>query len=494
MRIFTGGIITETNTFSPVPTGYDDFISSRSASKQDDLPNECLIESYLQKIAEQHQWHLIPSFIAVAEPDGTTTRQAYEQLREELLQSLKQALPVDMVLLPLHGAMVAEGYDDCEGDIVTRVREIVGPDIVIGVELDLHCHLSRNLVDQSSVITIYREYPHTDILERAGDLLMLCADAVLAKTKPVMALYDCRIINLYPTANEPMRSLVEHFKTVSEQPGIITAEMAHGFPYGDVADCGTRILVIADNDPALASETAKQLAEIVFEQRHELLIKPLSMESAFAEAQQQPATGKPIVIADMSDNAGGGAPSDSTYVLEYMLNKQVSNAAVGMIFDPQVAAIAMKAGIGSHLKVRLGGKTCHDSGQPLDLDVEVIECIPGMIQRFPQSGDEAIPVPCGDSVCLKCQGVYIIVNSTRTQVFHPEVFTKFGLSLAALNIVVVKSIFHFHAGFAPVAESILLMSPPGALNMNFTEIPYTQPDLNKFPWQDTPALPYPSPL
>ncbi|KEQ18257.1 hypothetical protein GZ78_12080 [Endozoicomonas numazuensis] len=118
--------------------------------------------------------------------------------------------------------------------------------------------------------------------------------------------------------------------------------------------------------------------------------------------------------------------------------------------------------------------------------------IPNMVQRFPQSGGTAIPVPCGDSVCLKSQGIYIVVNSIRTQVFHPEVFTHFGLSLETLAIVVVKSIFHFHAGFAPVSASIFLMSPPGALNMNFTEIPYTKPDLNKFPWQDTPTLPYPS--
>ncbi|MGI9281900.1 MAG: M81 family metallopeptidase [Endozoicomonas sp.] len=315
MRIFTGGIITETNTFSPVPTRYEDFISSRSASHSQDLPNECLIESHLQKIADEQQWQLIPSFIAVAEPGGITTRSAYEQLREELLKSLQQSLPVDMVILPLHGAMVAEGYDDCEGDIVRRVRNIVGPDITIGVELDPHCHLTRTLVEQSDLITIYREYPHTDILERAGDLLLMCADTVLSKTKPVMALYDCRIINLYPTTNEPMKSLVEHFKTVSEQPGIITAEMAHCFPYGDVADCGTRILVIADDDKELAIETARQLAEKVFNLRHELLIQPLTMETAFSRARTEPKNGSPIVLADLSDNAGGGAPSDSTFAL-----------------------------------------------------------------------------------------------------------------------------------------------------------------------------------
>jgi microcystin degradation protein MlrC len=157
MKIFVGGIITETNTFSPVPTGYHDFISSKDSAADTSLPNECLIQSHLKNIIEDHSYTFVPSFIAVAEPGGITTRPAFEQLLDNLLEDLRQSLPVDIVLLPLHGAMVAEGYDDCEGEILTQVRELVGPDITIGVELDLHCHLSETLLEQADLIAIYRE-------------------------------------------------------------------------------------------------------------------------------------------------------------------------------------------------------------------------------------------------------------------------------------------------------------------------------------------------
>jgi microcystin degradation protein MlrC len=315
----------------------------------------------------------------------------------------------------------------------------------------------------------------------------MCIDAAQGNTQPTMAMFDCKMINLYPTANEPMRSLVDHLKVLDSQSGIISVDIAHGFPWGDVEDCGTRVLSITDNNKSLAQQTAKDLGEKIFNLRHELQIKPLSMESAIAQALQSPETEKPAVIADMSDNSGGGAPSDSTFLLKYLLENKIQHVALGMIYDPQVVEIAMKAGEGTRLKLRLGGKTSPDSGDPLDIDATVIGCIKNLIQPFPQSDTKSLPTPCGDSVCLESQGIYIIVNSIRTQPFHPDIFTKFGLLLSQLKVLIVKSIFHFHAGFAPVASSILLASPPGALNMRFTEIPYQKANLDKFPWRENPG-------
>ncbi len=185
MKVFAGGINTETNTFSPVPTGLADYVIGHAGVE--DNPCECLVLNTLEKLTLELVWTFCPSFIAFAEPSGITTRKAYEQLREQLLTDLQQALPVDMVILPLHGAMVAEGYEDCEGDIISRVRRIVGPDIPIGVELDLHCHLTATMVEQADLIAIYREYPHTDILERAEALFHMLADVALGNTKPTMA-------------------------------------------------------------------------------------------------------------------------------------------------------------------------------------------------------------------------------------------------------------------------------------------------------------------
>ena len=486
MRVFIGGILTETNTFSPVPTGLSDFRFARVGEHDDDLPNEGLALSHLCDQVAKRGWVSVPSFLAIAEPAGTTTRHAYETLREQLLQELKSSLPVDMVLLPLHGAMVANGYDDCEADIVKQVRRIVGEDIPVGVLLDLHCHLSQSLVDTADLITIYREYPHTDILQRAEVLLDMTANMAQGHTQPVMAIYDCRIINLYPTSPEPMRSLVNHLSELDQRPGIISADIAHGFPWGDVEDCGTRTLVVADNNPDLAARTAEELGQRLYQQRHELQIKPLAMDKAFARISSNHSPKAPLVIADIADNAGGGAPSDSTFALAALLQNRIIECALGMIYDPQVVNIAMQAGVGAGLKVRLGGKTSSESGNPLDLLVKVIGIQPAMTQLFPQEGCDPLPVPCGDSVCLLCDGIHIIVNSVRTQVFNPGVFTAFGLDLKDFKALIVKSIFHFYAAFRPIASDIILMSPPGALNANFTEVPYQKAKTDKYPWLDNP--------
>ncbi len=484
MKVFVGGIITETNTFSPVPTGFDDYVIARPDASDSALESKIL--THLQHLIQQKGLTFCPSFIAIAEPGGITTRSAYEQLREMLLEELKQLLPVDLIILPLHGAMVADGYDDCEGDLISRVRSIVGPEIPIGVELDLHCHLTQTMVEQSDLIAIYREYPHTDILQRAEVLLNMTVDMTLGKTRPVMAMHDCRMINLYPTALEPMRSIVNRLPEVEQRENIISVDIGHGFPWGDVADCGTRTLVISDNDPELAQQTAEEIGNLVFEHRHELLFNPISLNKAIQIILQKEHTGNPIVIADIADNAGRGAASDSTSVLEAMLSNGVTDCAIGMIWDPQVVNIARKAGTGAKLTVRLGGKTSVDSGQPLDLNVKVTGIINDLIQPFPQDCGDDLPVPCGDTVCLECNGVSIIVNSTRTQVFHPAVFTAFGIDLSCIKALVVKSIFHFYAGFAPIAEEVLLMGAPGPLNPDFTKVPYKQADLHKFPWLDNP--------
>ena len=146
-------------------------------------------------------FELIEGLIASAQPSGTTTRVAYETLRDELLDDLRAAMPVSMVVLGMHGAMVADGYDDCEGDILSRVREIVGPDVIVGAELDLHAHLSPTMVEKASILVLYKEYPHTDTLARAHELVDLCFAMQAGKIQPVAALVDCHMICLLYTSD-----------------------------------------------------------------------------------------------------------------------------------------------------------------------------------------------------------------------------------------------------------------------------------------------------
>lgn len=483
MRIFAAGIVTETNTFSPMPTGLGNFETMRRANYAPGNSMGATEIDALQRLTSVRGWEFIFSLSAFAEPAGITVRHAYEQLRAELLADLDAALPIDIVFLPLHGAMVADGYDDCEGDLIDCVRAIVGPDVVIGVELDLHCHLTQRMVDGADLIVIYKEYPHTDMAQRAHDLFDLAVATREGRIQPAMALFDCRMIGMYLTPYEPMRSFVDAMLAAEGKDGVLSLSLAHCFPWGDVPDCGARMLAITDGNPAQAQAVAEAWGRRFYDLRREVTIRPLSLDAALDHALASSRT--PVVIADQSDNAGGGAPSDSTFVLRELLERGVTNAGVAMIWDPIVVQLAQAAGVGATLRVRLGGKLGPMSGDPLDLSVTVTGLIDDMVQEWPQQG-EPVRVPCGHSAALHCNGIDIIVNSRRGQVFGPQVFSNFGIDPNQKRLLVVKSTQHFYAGFAPIAGEILYMAAPGAIAPLFTQIPYTRVDLHKYPWVEEP--------
>ena len=485
MRVFAGGIETETNTFSPMPTGLADFEVIRAADldESEEMGGFGGPFNVFRRRCEERGWEYIFSLYAFAQPAGTTVRAGYESLRDELLQALEAALPVDIVLLPLHGAMVAQGYDDCETDIVGRVRQIVGPNVKIGVELDLHCDVTAELIDDADAVVIFKEYPHTDINERAEELFSIIADAAEGKVKPTMALYDPRMIGLFLTPYEPMRSFVDAMIAREAAPGVLSLSLAHCFPWADVPTCGAQMLAVTDDDPTLAAHLAQEFGQRFFALRHALDPKSLSLDEALDKALTIEA--RPVVVADQADNAGGGAPSDSTFVLRALLERGVREAALGMIWDPIAVKVAMSAGEGAALNLRLGGKMGPMSGDPLDLNVTVTGIIPDMRQYWTQSDGE-LAIPCGDSVALHCQGIDIIVNSDRGQMLSPTVFSNFGIDPASKRLLVVKSTQHFYAGFAPIAAEIIYMAGPGAIPPRFTEIPYQRVDLRKYPWLDDP--------
>ncbi len=481
MKVFAGGISTETNTFSPMPTGMRDFSVIRPG---DDFA-EGMAPAFDQFRlgAQERNWEYVFGLYASAQPAGITTRATYESLRDELLDRLQAALPVDIVLLALHGAMVADGYDDCETDIINKARRIVGPQAKIGVELDLHCDVTQSMIDSADAIVLYKEYPHIDIANRAVDLFHIIADAAEGKTDPTMALFDCRMIGLYLTSFEPMRGFVDEMMAMEGKDGILSISLVHCFPWGDVTTCGAQALVITDGDADRAARVAEEVGCKFFSLRHELDQEPLSIDEALAQALAAPAG--PVVIADRADNAGGGAPSDSTFMLKALLERGIDNVGLAMMWDPIAVQVAISGGEGANLDLRLGGKMGPMSGDPLDLRVTVTGIIEDMIQEWPQQGDP-LRVPCGEAVRLHCNGIDIIVGSKRVQVFSPDVFSNFGIDPLRKRLLVVKSAQHFYAGFAPIASEIVYMAAPGAVAPRYREIPYKRVDLRKYPWVDNP--------
>ena len=253
MRVFTATLGTETNTFAPMPTGLADFQGrgyDPSVTATADLPAFGQVCRALRERAAVTGWEVIEGKIAFASPSGMTTRHAYETLRDQLLADLTAALPVDMVLLQVHGAMIADGYEDAEGDLLARVRALIGPDVLLGTELDPHCHLTALKVSSVDLMVLFKEYPHTDIYDRARDLVRLAEDAVAGRIRPVMRVRDLGLVTLVHTSREPARGLVDRLAAMEGRDGILSLSIAHGFPWGDSPDLGTRVLAITDGDDA----------------------------------------------------------------------------------------------------------------------------------------------------------------------------------------------------------------------------------------------------
>lgn len=234
MRLFAATIATETNTFSPLPTSleaYKECVFLRPGEHPDDTPLMCTAPLWVaRKRAKVDGFTLIEGSCFAASPAGTTNRKDYEFMRDEILDQLKAAMPLDGVLLGLHGAMVAHGYEDVEGDIIERARAIVGPKCVIGVELDPHCHLTLRRVKFADIIVLYKEFPHTDVVERAEDVLNLVLRTIRGEIKPVTSVYDCRQIQSYPTTLPLMRAFVDRMIAMEGKDRILSISIGHCFP------------------------------------------------------------------------------------------------------------------------------------------------------------------------------------------------------------------------------------------------------------------------
>lgn len=459
MRVFIAGLDTETNTFAPTPTGYqsfaEGFLARGDATRRP--PNYCSSQLMTwRRRAEECGWDVVEGLCACAEPGGRIVKAAYTRLRDELLSDLRRAMPVDIVLLALHGAMAAENVDDCEGDILARVREIVGDVVVVGCELDLHCHLTDAMLQHATVLVTYKENPHTDIDDRAGELFTLVAAAAQRRICPVMATFDCRMLGTFRTTDAPLRGFIDRLRAMEGEGDILSISLVHGFPWADVADVGVKVLVVADKNANHAAAVARRLGEEVFSLREALLARFLSIDEALDEAIAF-GHGR-VVIADVADNPGGGAPSDATFFLRRILQRGMRDVASGYYFDPQAVRICEEAGIGATFELRIGGKLGKTSGDPVDLLVTVRGIAQNVTQRF----GTAI-VSMGTAAWVRAEGVDLLLNTKRVQVFHPEGFEQVGLTLNEHKIIVVKSTQHFYAGFAPIADRILYASGPGAL-------------------------------
>ena len=470
MRLFVAALGTETNTFSPIPTGFASFeeylwFPAGTHPAEPRFFTGPIVAARRRAAADGLT--VIEGLAAFAAPAGPTMDYVWTSLRDQLLEQLRAALPVDVVLLSLHGAMVAESCEDCEGDLLGRVRALVGPKVVIGAELDPHCHLSAAMVAACDLLVFYKEYPHTDTFERAEELVDLALRAARREIRPAMGVFDCQMILTIHTTREPGKGLVARMKALEGQVGVLSVSLGHCFPWADVADLGAKVLVVTNGDPAKAETLAAQLGRELQALRGRTAAPMFGHEQGIERALALP--GGPIVLADTSDNPGGGAPGDATFLLRRLLEQGVRDVALGPFWDPVAVGFCELAGLGSRLRLRLGGKVGPSSGAPLDVEAQVLHLAKAARQRFAGGWTQL-----GDVAAIRVDGIDLLLNATRTQAFDPALFTDHGIGLAGKKLVVVKSAQHFHAGFAPIAKDVLWLDGPGALTQDFAHLPYTR--------------------
>lgn len=467
--LFYSHLMTETNSFSNIPTSYESFEVGGIRTGRDVLFDGDALRAEINPIAEfaaSRGFDLVGGLSATAAPSAPVQQTAYERLRNEILTRLAQAGQVRCVVLNLHGAMVSTECEDCEGDLLSCIRSQVGDGVPIGAVLDPHAHLTPGMVEAADFLIFMKEYPHTDGVERMVELLDLTGKLLDGEIDPVAHVEDCQLLGFFPTDRGPMRGFVDELSAVEREPNVLTASFVHGFPWGDTSETGVKMLIYTDQDQTLAKRVATDL-------KHNLwsivdMVRPelISIEAAIAACRS--GGEKPVILADIADNPGGGAPSDSTFILCAMLETGVQNAALGLLHDPVAVAYCHKVGEGGALNLRIGGKLGAFSGPPIDVEAQVL----GVRQNQSMQVFQRVSFFMGDTAWIRVKGVDVVLSSQRLQMYAPDGFRHIGIEPAEYDVLVVKSSNHFRAFFSDIAGDIFDVATPGAISFDYAALPY----------------------
>jgi microcystin degradation protein MlrC len=469
MKLFLAMMSHETNTFSNVRTDRAQF-EARDLRYGGEIvetfrgTGTCL--GGMIEAAERLGATLVPSVAAAASPAGKVTSEIYAHVKGRLLADLSAAGPLDGVLLDLHGAMVPEGIDDGEGDLIRAVREVVGPAIPIAVTLDFHGNLGADMFRHADLLHGYKTYPHVDMAERGLEAVERLAQVIGKRITPTAA---WRKPPLLPplgsqwTTRGPMRRLYDLADEMEKDPKVVSVSIFAGFPHADIPDAGLGIYVVTDDDQPLAERLARQLAQVAWDHRRDFVHQGLPVAEAVARARA--AEGRPIVLADMADNTGGGAAGDGTEVLRELLRVGARSCVVACLWDPAAVQECVRAGVGHRLTLDVGGKVDDRHGAPLRVTGTVRTLSDG---RFVHKGPmmRGLPGRLGTTAVLDVDDVKVILISNRWQTLDPEMIRFVGLDPLAEKLLVVKSTIHYRAAFEPIAKEIIEVDAPGLSSSN----------------------------
>ncbi len=489
-RIAVGGIVHETNTFVPRLTALVDFarlcLDEGAALIDRWQDSRSSLGGVLQGLQDAG-YEAVPLLYATAMPSGTIARAAYETLLDNLLARLQAAMPVDGVLLVLHGAMVAEGQDDCEGEILARVRSIIGGSCPLVSVLDMHGNLTPAMADAADVLVGFNKHPHTDTYERGLEAAQIIRRLLEANLQPTHALVNPPLLLsalTTATARLPLKAMHEQAEFYRRDPRVMNITIMGGFAYTDTPFAGVSALVTSDNDAALAQEMAQWLAAVAWQHRE--VAKYVGTPVAAAVEQALKATHRPVILADVGDNVGGGSPGDGTVLLRALLDASAEGAVVTLA-DPQAVGDCIGAGEGHSLELEVGGKQDDDHGKPVRVRGVVERLTDG---RFTVEGADHFAniygqeVQMGRCAVLRAGGVRILLTERKTPPGDLAQLRSQGIPPEAQNIVVVKSPIAFRGAYEPVAGEIIEVDTPGVCAANLRHFTYYKLRRPIFPLDD----------
>jgi len=536
MRVALAGLFEEVNTFAVETMGLATITGDIATGFQKYEGKEIIEEyrgsatqfgGYIDAL-EEASVEIVPTVHYSYSAGPTIEGKAYQKMKQDILASLKATMPLDAVALGLHGAAIAEGIDDVEGDLCAAIRKELGSKVKIILALDHHCNLTDFNLKQVDLISIVKNYPHTDFYEVAYKAAKMIPDMVKGQVRPIGHFehlpFIMQCLSTMPgNPYAPIRMKAEEF---AKREGIYEFSFQYGFPFTDIS-FNTALVNCWAETPELSAKTAKEFASWVWKNREEFNVETLSAREALAvaadalvaqgrikeevvrDAKTRSAKGLydqsiaglanaktdnprtfgflpdsnrkgPVVIAEKSDNPGAGAPGDSTHMLAELIKHNVTQACVASIRDSDTVKQAIKAGVGSVIDVELGGKLSKQSGGPIQGKAYVKSISDG---RYIINGPmyTGIRFDVGPAVGLLIGGVYVVVVSGLMQVFDHGQLREVGIDPMDYRIVVLKSAIHFRAWWTDLASAITECDAPGIASNDLSTFTYTKKKRKVYP-------------
>lgn len=477
LNILVAGFQHETNTFAPTMASYESFIRGEDFPGMThgegvyDLLNVNVPISGFIKYVREKGHTVTPVIWAGAGASAHVTTDAYERIAGEIVEAAKSAA-FDAIYLDLHGAMVTQHLDDGEGELLERLRAVVGPKMKIAVSVDLHANVTEKMFALADIIVSYKTYPHVDMAD-TGDRTARLLLHLLAATTP-LHLVAKRLpflipVNAMSTMMQPARGMYDLLDELED--GVASLSFAPGFPASDFLECGPVVWGYG-HDKAKLERTVDTLFSRILNAETEWSVQFEEPDPAVKKAMRiAEKASRPVIIADTQDNPGVGGDSNTTGILRALLANDAQGAALGLMCDPAAAAAAHKAGVGAKIEIGLGGCPQVPGDEPLRATFEVETLSDGkFVYGGPMLNGKAADL--GKMACLKLQGIRIVVTSAKAQLLDRNMYRAVGINPEDMKLLVNKSSVHFRADFTPIAEEILVVRAPGPFVADPTQLPW----------------------